>query len=150
MSERDEIEAFFAGYVDAFARWDFDAVAALWMSPGLFMTPAGSLALDADAFRDNGAQLLAFYRAQGVSRPEGELVGCERLHDGVVLTRMRYRLFDMSGAQVVEWEHDYILRRTGEGWRAAFAVADGEIAAWAARGTPMQGTRSAQLAAEGE
>jgi len=138
MSVQKEIEAFFADYVDAFARWDVDAVCALWAPVSLFVMPHANAAMDAAAFRDNGVKLLDFYRRQGVARPEGRLLSCAELFPGVAEARMAYRLFDAAGAEIVAWEHVYMLRKADH-WRAVLAVADGEIAAWAARGTPLGG-----------
>jgi hypothetical protein len=35
-------------------------------------------------------------------------------------------------ALIAEWEHVYILRRSDH-WRVSLTIADGEMAAWAAR-----------------
>ena len=136
MSLREEIEAFFAAYVDAFARWDIHAICVLWAPTAAFVMPTANVAMDAAAFRDNGVKLLDFYRRQQVAWPEGKLLSRDELFPGVAEARMAYRLFDAAGAEIVAWKHVYMLRKTDR-WRAVLAVADGEIAAWAERGTPL-------------
>jgi len=37
---------------------------------------------------------------------------------------------------IAGWEHVYILRRTDR-WRVSLTIADGEMAAWAARGAQL-------------
>ncbi|MGD9981937.1 MAG: hypothetical protein AB7H66_08805 [Hyphomonadaceae bacterium] len=136
MSVQQEAEAFVASYVDAFTRWDVDAACAHWAGGGLFLMPAGNAALDASAFRDNVAKLMDFYRRQHVAHPDAKLVSCAELFPGLAEVRVTYRLFDSAAAEIVAWEHIYLLRKTKR-WFAVLAVADGEIAAWAARGTPL-------------
>lgn len=68
MSLRDEIAALFAAYIDAFTRYDVDAVCAAWAPVGLFPTPTGNFALDAPTFRGHCLKLFDFYRRQGVAR----------------------------------------------------------------------------------
>ena len=46
---------------------------------------------------------------------------------------MAYRMLGEGDELVAEWEHVYILRRTDR-WRVSLTIADGEMAAWAARG----------------
>lgn len=132
----DDIAAFFASYVEAFARNDADAIAEHWDPVGLFPTPTGNFAMERDAFRGHCATLLDFYRQQGVTKPEGELLGVEELFANVVQARMVYRMLGSDGAPVAEWEHVYILRR-GDQWRISLTIADGEMAAWAAKGVGL-------------
>lgn len=136
MSTRAEIEAFFADYVDAFARSDPDALSLLWDPVGLFPSPTGNFAMERPAFRDHCASLMAFYRSQGVVRPEGELLSCAELFPDVVEARMAYRMLGADNEMVAAWEHVYILRRTDR-WRVSLTIADGEMAAWAARGAGL-------------
>jgi hypothetical protein len=128
-----QIAAFFADYTDAFAREDADALAEMWDEVGLFPTPAGNFAMERAAFRDHCAGLMAFYRRQGVHKPEGRLVCAVELFPGVVQARMAYRMLGEAGAVVAEWDHVYILRRHDR-WRVSLTIADGEMAAWQALG----------------
>ncbi len=133
MTFQDEITAFFAGYVDAFSRQDADALSAMWDDVGLFPSPTGNFAMDRQAFRDHCVTLMDFYHQQGVVRPGGELLSATELFPHVAQARMAYRMLGEQNALVAEWEHVYILRRTDR-WRVSLTIADGEMAAWAARG----------------
>lgn len=132
----DAITEFFGRYVDAFAHEDADILSALWDEVGLFPTPTGNFAMPRSAFRDHCARLFGFYRAQGVVRPEGALLSADELFPGVAQARMAYRMMGADGAPVAEWEHIYILRHT-DAWRVSLSIADGEMAAWTAKGVQL-------------
>ncbi|TJZ88964.1 hypothetical protein FA743_19665 [Paracoccus gahaiensis] len=136
MAFRDEISAFFKEYVDAFARNDADALSGLWDEVGLFPSPTGNFAMERPAFRDHCVTLMDFYRRQGILRPEGELLSATELFPNVAEARMVYRMFGEGDELVAEWEHVYILRR-GDRWRVSLTIADGEMAAWAAKGAQL-------------
>ncbi|WP_102961243.1 hypothetical protein [Mangrovicella endophytica] len=131
-----EIAAFFARYVEAFARDDADALSALWEPVGLFPSPAGNFALPRSAFRDHCVALMDFYRRQGVVRPEGELLSLSELFPGVAQARMAYRMIGADDGVIAAWEHVYLLRRS-DAWRVTLTIADGEMAAWAALGAQL-------------
>lgn len=126
----DEIDAFFASYVDAFVRKDATALADMWDDVGLFPSPTGNFSMEKDAFRDHCGTLMEFYHQQGVARPEGKLLSADELFPGVAQARMAYRMLDKAGETVAAWEHVYILRKT-ERWRVSLTIADEEMAAWA-------------------
>jgi hypothetical protein len=71
-----------------------------------------------------------------VVRPEGELLSTAELFLNVAEARMAYRMKGEDAETVAEWEHVYILRRTDR-WRVTLTIADGEMAAWAARGAQL-------------
>ena len=50
--------------------------------------------------------------------------------------RVAYRMQGAGHELIAEWEHVYILRRTDR-WRVSLTIADGEMAAWAARGAQL-------------
>ena len=132
MAVQDEIKAFFATYLDAFARGDAVAITELWEPVGLFPSPTGNFAMERDAFREHCVGLLDFYRRQGVAKPTGELLSADELFPNVVQARMAYRMLDAQGGSVAEWEHVYVLRK-GDQWRVSLTIADEEMAAWAKR-----------------
>ncbi len=136
MSFQDDIAAFFAEYVEAFARSDADALSELWEPVGLFPSPGGNFAMPREAFRDHCVTLMDFYRRQGVVRPSGELLTASELFPDVAEARMAYRMLGEGGALIAQWEHVYILRRN-ERWRVSLTIADGEMAAWAALGAQL-------------
>jgi hypothetical protein len=133
MSFRDEIGAFFDRYVEAFARYDADAVAELWEPVGLFPTPNGNFAMDRKTFREHCVKLMEFYRRQGVAKPEGKLLSAAEHFPNVAEARMAYRMLGEKGELIAAWEHVYILRRS-DVWRVTLTLADGEMAEWIARG----------------
>lgn len=136
MTLQNEISAFFVSYVDAFARNDADALSEHWDSVGLFPSPTGNFAMERQAFRGHCVTLMDFYRKQGVVRPVGELLSTAELFPSVAEARMAYRMQGEGDELVAEWEHVYILRRTDR-WRVTLTIADGEMAAWAARGAHL-------------
>ncbi|WP_044256622.1 hypothetical protein [Rhodopirellula sp. SWK7] len=133
---QEEIAAFFVSYLDAFARNDADAVSELWDPIGLFPSPTGNFSMERPAFRDHCATLMDFYRKQGVVRPEGEVLSQTELFPDVAEARVAYRMLGEESELIAEWEHVYILRRTDR-WRVSLTIADGEMAAWAARGAEL-------------
>lgn len=132
MTVRDEIEAFFTSYIEAFANEDADGLSELWDSVGLFPSPTGNFSMERSAFRDHCVTLMDFYRQQGVVRPVGELLSSSELFPNVADARMAYRMLGEGDELIAEWEHVYILRKTDR-WRVSLTIADGEMAAWAAR-----------------
>ncbi|MBI5132828.1 MAG: hypothetical protein HZA66_25600 [Rhodopseudomonas palustris] len=136
MTFRHEIEHFFAAYVDAFARNDAEALSEMWDPVGLFPSPSGNFAMERQAFREHCAMLMAFYRQQGVVRPEGELLSATELFPNVAQARMAYRMLGEDQQPVAAWEHVYILRRSDH-WHVSLTIADGEMAAWAAKGVGL-------------
>lgn len=136
MTFHDEIADFFAAYVDTFARNDADALSELWDAVGLFPSPTGNFAMERQAFRGHCVTLMGFYRQQGVVRPEGKLVSATELFPNVAQARMAYLMRGEGDELVAEWEHVYILRRSDR-WRVSLTIADGEMAAWAAKGAQL-------------
>lgn len=133
---RDEIDQFFADYVDAFARRDADALSALWDSVGLFPSPSGNFAMPRDQFREHCVSLMEFYRQQGVVLPVGDVLSADELFPSVAQVRVGYRMLGHEDRLVAAWEHVYILRRT-DVWRVSLTIADGEMAAWTALGVHL-------------
>lgn len=136
MTFQDEIAAFFDDYVDAFARSDADALSELWEPVGLFPSPSGNFAMPREAFRDHCVTLMDFYRRQGVLRPIGQLLSASELFPNVAEARIAYRMQGEGDELIASWEHVYIMRRSGR-WRVSLTIADGEMAAWAARGVQL-------------
>lgn len=136
MSFRDQIDQFFARYIDAFARRDAAALSEMWDPVALFPSPSGNFAMSRNEFREHCVTLMDFYRLQGVVRPAGEVLSAEELFPDVAQARIAYRMLGEADRPVAEWEHVYILRRS-DGWRVSLTIADGEMAAWAALGVRL-------------
>ena len=128
---------FYADYTAAFVRHDSDALVAAWSFPAAIAGPKGNAVFDAAGFRRNVEALFGFYDRQGVASVTAAVAALTVLGDGVVLSQTDYAMFDGDGALIVGWQTPYLLRATADGLKAFSAVADSEVAAWAARGTPM-------------
>jgi hypothetical protein len=132
MSFHDDMSGFFKSYVEAFARGDVDVLCALWEPVGLFPTPGGNFAMDAQSFRGHLVRLVDFCRRQGIARPEGKLLNASELFPNVAQARMAYRMLGEDGDPIASSEDVYILRHMDR-WQVTLAIADGEMAAWGPR-----------------
>lgn len=132
MTVQNELETFFASYVEAFARDDAEALSQLWDPVGLFPLATGNFSMERPAFRAHCVKLMGFYRRQGVVKPVGKLLSATELFPNVAEARMAYQMLGEGDAVIAEWEHIYILRRH-EQWRVSLTIADGEMAAWGDR-----------------
>ncbi len=134
-----EVQAFFTAYAAAFVRQDSAALAAAWAFPALISGPGANLACDEAVFRRNVDALFGFYDRQGVADARATVTGVETFAPGVVLSHTHYAMLAGDGGTIAAWDTQYLLRDRGQGLRAFAAVSDGEVAAWAARGTPLGG-----------
>ena len=132
-----EAQAFFERYAASFTRGDIAAVSDARAMPCFISGPRSGAFADAEAFARNTEGLLAFYAAQGLARAEKTVLSAQEQYDGVTLVRTADRLSDASGEEIACWEHVYLMRRFSDGWKVVAAVCDGEVEAWAARGTPL-------------
>lgn len=131
------VSDFYARYTAAFMQHDSDALVAAWAFPAVIAGPKGNRAFDAPAFRRNVEALFGFYGRQGVTAVTADIAALTVLSDDVVLSQTDYAMLDKDGVLIAGWQTPYMLRNTADGLRAFAAVADSEVAAWAARGTPM-------------
>ena len=136
MSIPKEIGEFFVAYVDAFNREDATALGELWEAVGLFPSPTGNFAMAREAFRAHCVGLMEFYRQQGVVRAEARVLSATELFPNVAQARLAWRMLGHEHDLIAAWEHVYILRR-GDRWRVSLTIADGEMAAWAAKGARL-------------
>lgn len=133
------VQAVFDAYADAFLRQDIDALTASWAFPALISGPAGALACDEALFRRNLAAMFGFYDRQGVGRTTARVTAVRPLADAVVLAEIDYAMATADGTPLVRFDTAYMLRATDGVLLKVAAVSDGEVAAWAARGTPLGG-----------
>lgn len=139
------VEAFLQTYVDAFVREDVEAVVACWQFPAIISTPAATVVLDEPMFRKNTATLFRFYRDQGMADATSLLSGFQSLGAKVASVTVDYELRDRAGTVVAAWRNGYLLREAGGAIHAIAAVADAELEAWAARGTPLGASEDGAL-----
>jgi len=134
-----QAQCFFDAYAAAFSARDMDAIADAWSYPCLISQSTGAFAFaNRDSFHKNVSSLDGFYVRQGVAKASGTVRQVAEPHDGVAIVEIDYELSDVNGARIIAWPTTYTLRRNKTGaWKACFAIADGEVAAWAARGTPL-------------
>lgn len=134
-------EAWCQSYVSAFSAYDVAGIASHWVYPAQVLQKGRMFTFaEQDAFARNVSGLCGFYRAQGVARAKRDLLDMFEIGAGVAAIRVKDIMLDVTGDTIVSWQAGYTLQETDKGWRAMFALADGETVAWAARGTPL-GTR---------
>jgi ketosteroid isomerase-like protein len=136
-----EAQSHFDAYARAFTAKDVGAIADGWSFPCLITQQTGDFLFnDRDAFVKNTKALQGFYDRQGVALASAKVNAVGAQYDGLASVDVQYTLSDASDEPIAAWETTYILRRDADGqWRARFAIADGEVNAWAARGTPLGG-----------
>ena len=140
MARLETAEAWCESYIAAFNAADAGQITAHWSFPALIFQAGGRLAFDnGERFTRNTAALLGFYARQGVARAERAIAGrLDMGADGLALS-VADRMLDAEGDEIVSWRAAYVLQRLDGSWRASAAFADGELAAWAQRGTPLGG-----------
>ena len=70
---------------------------------------------------------------------ERRVIDLLNLNAGAVSMTVQDRMLDTNRQELAGWQAAYVLQRFDGAWRAVAAVADGEVDAWAARGTPLGG-----------
>ena len=137
---RGDVEAWCKSYIRAFMSFDAGAIAAHWAFPATVLQSGRLYRFeDAAAFEQNTQKLCAFYRKAGVTHTERKLDEVMALSEKVASIRVFDEMFKASGPAFVSWQAGYTLISTDNGWRAVFAVADGETEAWAALGMRLGG-----------
>lgn len=133
------VQAVFDAYTDAFMRQDVDALTASWAFPALISGPTGALACDEALFRRNLTAMFGFYNRQAVAKTTAKVTGVRPLAENVVLAEIDYAMATADDVPIVRFDTAYMLRATGGALLKVAAISDGEVAAWAARGTPLGG-----------
>lgn len=137
---RTGLETWCRSYVTAFSAYDADAIAAHWSFPALIVQGERTFTFDTTKrFGKNTAALLGFYRAQDVAAAERTLVQAMAMGPDSAAITVADRMVDPRGKTIVAWQAAYVLVRAAGRWRAVYADAAGETAAWAANGTPLGG-----------
>lgn len=91
----------------------------------------------AEHFETNTEKLLGFYQRQGVVTVQRRVLSHFEMGENAVAMTVADEMLDAAGAVLAAWQVAYVLQRTDTDWRAVAAIADGEVEAWAARGTPL-------------
>ena len=137
---RTDLEAWCRSYVTAFESYDAEAIASHWTFPALTTQAGRSFTFkSAEHFAKNTGLLLGFYKAQGVHSVERRVIDLLNMSAGAVSMTVQDRMLDNNGQEIAGWQAAYVLQRVDGAWKAVAAVADGEVDAWAARGTPLGG-----------
>ncbi|WOR16414.1 hypothetical protein RYZ27_07010 [Hyphomonas sp. FCG-A18] len=135
---KDAIEQWCQSYTAAFSNYDAVGIGAHWMFPAVILSGGRSLTFrDAEHFNKNTANLLSFYKAQDVAAARRRLIEYLELDAGAVSIKVADDMISSNGETIVSWTASYVLNKGSEGLRAVMAIADGELKAWAARGTPL-------------
>ena len=135
-----EVDAWCQSYVTAFSAYAAPAIGAHWQFPALILRSGRSIPFNSqEQFDANTGALLQFYRAQGVACAKRKLIDCFGVSQDTAAMRVSDEMVTGQGALIVFWEAAYVLNRVNGIWKAVLAVADGELDAWTARGTPLGG-----------
>jgi len=133
-----ELSEWCQSYVTAFSAYDVSGIEDHWAFPALIIHGRTRMVFkSAEHFSRNTSALLSFYKRQGVVRADRKLVSCLMMNSDVAAMTVSDRMIDAAEQEIVSWRAAYVLQRIDGGWRAVSAVADGEGAAWKARGTPL-------------
>lgn len=135
---RTDLETWCETYITAFERFDASAIAEHWAFPALTTQAGRSFAFkSAEHFATNTEKLLGFYKRQGVASVEREVLSHYVMGENAVAMTVADKMRNSAGNVLAGWQAAYVMQRTESVWRAVAAIADGEVAAWAARGTPF-------------
>lgn len=135
---RASLDQWCQSYVTAFSAYDAPAIAAHWRFPALIVQASRNVVFkSSDHFNANTEALLGFYKKHDVAKGERALVDSLSLSRDTASITVADRMVTPSGATIVEWQAAYTLQSLDGDWKAIMAVADGEVNAWAARGTPL-------------
>ena len=133
-----ELGGLWRAYASAFQTGDMDSVLPIFAEPCMVHTRLGSsVYMKRSDISVNNKMLLAFYRSQGVVRAEATITEIDPLHRHFVQVFVNYRLINADNADVVSFTTVYGLKQDGERWVIHQVIAQDELEAWAARGTPM-------------
>ena len=136
----EDLEAWCRSYVAAFESYDAEAIASHWTFPALTTQAGRSFTFkSAEHFAKNTGLLLGFYKAQAVESVERRVVDLLNMSADAVSMTVQDRMLRGDGQEIATWQAAYVLQRVDGAWKAVAAVADGEVDAWAARGTPLGG-----------
>ena len=133
-----ELAKWCTSYVAAFSRYDAAGIGAHWAFPALIIHDGNRISFNsAKQFSGNTEFLLDFYKRQGVSRADRKVLSCMAMNADTACMTVQDQMLDAAEQEIVGWQAAYVLQHVDNNWRAVCAVADGEAAAWRARGTPL-------------
>lgn len=133
-----ELDDWCQSYVTAFSAYDADGIAAHWTFPAVILQSGRSMTFkSAEHFSKNTGMLLGFYKVHAVDRAIRSVVDCFAMNDETVAMTVADKMVTATGDVIVTWQAAYVLQRIDGKWRAVMAQADGELSAWAERGTPL-------------
>lgn len=135
---RTELDEWCQSYVTAFSAYDADGIAAHWTFPAVILRGGRSVTFkSAEHFSKNTGMLLGFYKEHAVDRAIRRLVDCFAMTDDTVAMTVADEMVTATGEVIVSWQAAYVMQRVDGKWLAVLAQADGELSAWAERGTPL-------------
>lgn len=132
-----EVHRFFKEYAGAFSRFSVDEIVAHWAYPAFMVGRGKQAALNEAEFRHNTVSPCRFYKERGTARAEKKVIELRPLTATTASARTADTLVDGRGEEIARWEHAYLLSETSDGLKVVAAMPDGELEAWAARGTPL-------------
>ncbi|MEM9668442.1 MAG: hypothetical protein AAF950_05910 [Pseudomonadota bacterium] len=135
---KQNLETWCESYVRAFEAFDVQAIGQHWDFPAVITSGDRQIVLaDAATFDANTEKLVSFYKRQDVKTVIRSIKDVLSMGAQTAAMRVHDKMLTRDGQTIVEWRSAYVLRRSNARWRAIFADANGELKAWADRGTPL-------------
>ena len=121
--ETTRITDYFDRYAASLTRFDAEASAELWSTPGMVVDDRFSGALDSREEMATGLkQSYPIYRELGLGSVDYELIDENRLSDALVLVRVRWLFLDGDGELLTDSNSYYLLRDEESGLRACVCI----------------------------
>jgi hypothetical protein len=118
----EEIRQFLERYGQALSAGDTPAIVECWAVPALILADEGArVVTDAGEIATFFAQVVAWYRAQGIMATRPELERVDRLSEKLAAVDVRWPSFDAAGNEQSSERSHYLLQR-GEDEQIRFRV----------------------------
>jgi hypothetical protein len=132
-------------YADSLTRFDAEAAAELWSTPGMIVDDRFSGVLESrDAMVAGLQQSYPLYRQLGLASVGWELLGATAMTDAITQVQVRWLFHDGDGGLLTDSTSYYVLRRDDDGLRASVCIQTDDLAKLQAlaaeHGIPMPGS----------
>jgi hypothetical protein len=132
-------------YADSLTRFDAEAAAELWSTPGMIVDDRFSGVLESrDAMVAGLEQSYPLYRELGLASVGWELLAATSMTDAITQVQVRWLFYDGDGGLLTDSTGYYVLRRDDDGLRACVCIQTDDLeklqALAAEHGIPMPGS----------
>jgi hypothetical protein len=129
-------------YADSLTRFDAEAAAELWSTPGMIVDDRFSGVLESrDAMVAGLEQSYPLYRQLGLATVGWELLAATSMTDAITQVQVRWLFYDGDGRLLTDSTSYYVLRRDDDGLRACVCIQTDDLeklqALAAEHGIPM-------------